>query len=450
LTGRLGYSFKEKYFVEFNFGYNGSENFMKGKRYGFFPALAAGWAPTSEAFMKFLRPAVDYMKIRFSHGTVGNDNLNDRFVYLTRVEQTGASVGFGTNNGNGYGSGAGINFTYYGNPGATWEEAAKTNLGLELHFLKNFSLQFDVFYEKRTNIWTRMYKWPDLFGFTVVPYANVGEMENRGLDGFLEYNKELAPHISLNAKATFSFARNRVLANGEETKKYAYQSSVGRPHNSLLGYLTDGYFTDEAEVAASPSQRAIGGADPLPGDIRYKDVNADGLIDESDRVFMGYPGIPEISYGLGLGMMCKGFDCSVLLQGADRVSFWAVPLLFEQENRGNIYDFMADNYWSADRPDPQAAFPRLGIGDQRNNYTESDKWLKNGRYLRLKQAELGYSLPPAGWLKKWGMGSLRIYANGLNLYTWSPFDWWDVESKDRNGAYYPVQRVVNLGIEVKF
>jgi TonB-linked SusC/RagA family outer membrane protein len=449
ITGRASYSFKDTYFAEFNFGYNGSENFMKGRRFGFFPAAAVGWVPTAEPFMKFLKPAIDYMKIRFSHGTVGNDNLSDRFVYLTRVEQTDINVGFGTNNGYGYGAGKGINFTYYGNPSATWEEARKTDLGVEINFLKDFSLQFDLFYEKRTNIWTQMYKWPDLFGFTVVPYANVGEMENKGFDGFLEYKKVVNKDLSFNVKATFSFAKNKVLANGEEKKKYEYQSKIGRPHNSLLGYVTDGYFTDDAQVAASPSQRAIGGTDPKAGDLKYKDINEDGVIDGFDRVFMGYPTIPEITYGVGMGVAYKGFDLSFLFQGADRVSFWAIPLIFKEENYGNVYDFMIDNYWTEDHPNPNATFPRLGIGEQKNNYVESDKWLQNGRYIRLKQAELGYSLP-AGLVQKWGMGSLRIYTNGLNLFTLSPFTWWDAESKSKNGSYYPVQRILNVGVEVKF
>ena len=449
ITGRAGYSFRDTYFVEFNFGYNGSENFAKGKRYGFFPAVAAGWTPTAERFMRFLRPAIGYVKIRLSHGSVGNDNLIDRFVYLTRVERTNTGVGFGTNNGYGYGSGQGINFTSYGNPDATWEKAVKTNLGIEVNFLKGFALQFDLFYEKRSNIWTKMEKWPDLFGFTVVPYDNVGRMENKGFDGFLEYAKSVGDDLSFNLKATFSFARNKILANGEEAKKYAYQSRTGRPHQSLLGYISDGYFADNAQVAGSPSQRAISGADPQAGDIKYKDVNADGVIDEFDRVFMGYPTTPEVTCGFGMETIYRGFDISFLFQGAGRVSFWAIPLIFEQENQGNIYSFMVDNYWSESHPDPQAAFPRLGIGSQKNNYVESDKWLQNGRYLRLKQAEMGYSLP-AGRIKKWGMGSVRLYVNGINLLTWAPFTWWDAESKNRTGSYYPVQRVVNIGAEVKF
>ncbi|MDR1883557.1 MAG: TonB-dependent receptor [Prevotella sp.] len=453
VTGRSSYSFNNKYFAEFNFGYNGSENFAKGNRYGFFPAYAVGWVPTEEPFMDFLKPAVNYLKIRLSHGTVGNDNLYDtsnnrqRFVYMSRVEQVDSNVGFGTNNGYGYGYGKGINFTYDGVASAMWEEAAKTDAGLELRFLKDFNLQFDAFYEKRTNIWTQVANISDLYGLSVTPYANVGEMENRGFDGFLEYTKSVNKDLSLNAKATFSFARNKILANGEETKKYEYQSKIGRPHNSLMGYISDGYFIDDAHVQNSPSQSALG--TPKAGDIKYKDINGDNVIDEFDRVFMGYPSVPEVTYGLGLGAVYKGFDLSLLFQGADRVSFFAIPKVFEEDNRGNIYSFIVDNYWTEDNPDLNAAFPRLGIGTQSNNYANSDKWLQNGRYIRLKQAEVGYSLP-TGLVKSWGIGSIRVYANGLNLFTLSPFKWWDAESKSSNGAYYPIQRVLNMGVEVKF
>lgn len=454
ITGRASYSYLNKYFAEFNFGYNGSENFAKGKRYGFFPAVAVGWVPTDESFMEWMKPAIEYMKIRLSHGTVGNDNLvwNDakqRFVYQTRVEYVGSNVGFGTNNGYGYGYGGGINFTYYGNPNATWEEAAKTDVGLEVRFLKDFNLQFDLFYEKRKNIWTQMSKTPDLFGFATTPFANAGEMENKGFDGFLAYDKKINKDLSIGAKATFTFSRNKILANGEEAKRYEYQSKIGRPHNSLLGYVTDGYFVDDEHVANSPSQTGISGTAPKAGDVKYKDINGDGVIDEFDRVFMGYPTVPEISYGLGLNVQYKGFDASLLFQGADRVSFFASPKTFEQENRGNIYTFFVDNYWSEENPDLNAEFPRLGIGNQTNNYSNSDKWLQNGRYIRLKQAEVGYTFPKTT-TQKWGIGTLRFYANGMNLFTISPFDWWDPEPRSYSGTYYPIQRIVNFGVQVKF
>lgn len=454
ITGRASYSYMNKYFTEFNFGYNGSENFAKGKRYGFFPAIAVGWVPSEESFMDWMKPAIDYMKIRLSHGTVGNDNLywdnaKQRFVYQTRVEYVSSNVGFGTNNGYGYGYGAGINFTYYGNPNATWEEAAKTDVGIEVRFLEDFNLQLDLFYEKRTNIWTQMSKTPDVFGFATTPFANAGEMENKGFDGFLEYNKAINKDLVLGAKATFTFSRNNILANGEEAKKYEYQSKIGRPHNSLLGYVTDGYFVDDEDVANSPSQTAISGAVPSAGDVKYKDINGDGVINEFDREFMGYPTVPEITYGLGLNAQYKGFDVSLLFQGADRVSFFATPRTFIQENRGNIYDFFVDNYWSKENPDLQAEFPRLGIGNQTNNYSNSDKWLQNGRYMRLKQAEVGYTFPSV-MTQKWGIGTLRFYANGLNLFTVAPFDWWDPEPRRSAGTYYPIQKVVNFGVQVKF
>jgi len=450
ITGRVSYAFQNKYFTEFNFGYNGSENFKKGERYGFFPAIAVGWVPSSESFMDFMKPAIDYMKIRVSHGTVGNDNLNDRFAYLTRVEQIdGSNVGFGTNNGYGYGAGKGINFTYYGNPAATWEKATKTDIGIEVRFLKDFNLQFDLFHEKRTNIWTELQYTPELFGFSKLPYANIGEMKNKGFDGFLEYRKQFNKDFALTAKFTYSFSQNEILADGKEKKKYEYQSEVGRSYGSNLGYISNGYFVDEEDVANSPSQTAISGAAPKPGDVKYVDYNGDGVIDEFDRVFLGHPTIPEITYGLGLSAEYKGFDLSVLFQGADRVSFFANPKTFSEVRRGNVYDFMVDNYWSEANPDLQADFPRLGIGEQTNNYTNSDKWLQNGKYIRLKQAEFGYTLP-TNMVRKFGIGSVRFYTNGVNLFTISPFKWWDAESKSSNGAYYPIQRVFNFGVEVKF
>lgn len=448
LTGRVNYAFDQKYFAEANFGYNGSENFAPGKRYGFFPSMALGWVPTQENFMSFIKPVVDYMKIRLSHGYVGNDGLNSRFVYLTRVEGTSTNVGFGTNNGYGYGAGSGINITYYGNPDATWERAAKTDLGLEMHFLKNFVLQADIFYERRDNIWVQLSRVPDIFGFSTNPYANAGEMENKGMDAFLEYTKPLGEDVSINFKGTFTFSQNKILANGEEKKKFEYQSAIGQPYGRQMGYIAEGLFIDQAEIDNSPSQVSIGG-ESMPGDIKYKDVNNDGIIDQFDRVYMGHPTIPEITYGFGSNLFVKNFDFSFLFQGASRVSFFANPKAFPEENRGNVLTLIADSYWSQETQDLNADFPRLGIGGQTKNYTNSSWWLKDGQYLRLKQVELGYSLPKLT-LGRYNIDNARIYVNGLNLFTWSPFDWWDPESKSSSGMYYPIQKVINAGIEIKF
>jgi TonB-linked SusC/RagA family outer membrane protein len=448
ITGRATYGYDDKYFAEFNFGYNGSESFAPGKKYGFFPSFAAGWVPSKESFMEFMKPAIHFLKFRISHGYVGHDGLTTRFAYLTRVQETDSNVGFGTNNGYGYGSGKGISITYYGNPDATWEKAAKTDIGLEMHFLEGFRLQADVFYEKRTDIWVALNKTPDMLGFSQVPYANAGEMENKGIDGFLEYSKFFDNGFGINVKGTFSYARNKILKNGDETKAYAYQSALGRPHNSNMGYLAERYFIDEADIAASPSQVAIGGV-PKPGDIKYTDYNGDGEVNNFDRVFMGYPTVPEITYGIGANLMYKAFDFSFMFQGADHVSFFGRPSIFSQSNRGNVYTMVRDSYWNTTTQDLNATFPRLAVGDQTKNYTNSSKWLQNGAYIRLKQIEFGYTLPKT-LSKKTGMNECRFFVNGLNLLTFSKFKWWDAESKSSNGLYYPIQATINVGIDINF
>jgi TonB-linked SusC/RagA family outer membrane protein len=457
-TGRLTYSFDNRYFAEYNFGYNGSENFARGKRYGFFPAVAVGWVPTAESFMDFIKPAVEYLKIRFSYGQVGNDRIGsvasvNRFAYLTRVQSTSSNVGFGTNNGFGYGSGAGLSVTYYGNPDATWETAIKSDLGIDIRFLKGFRLQLDLFRERRNNIWTPIWNMPGIFGTVEIDNTpaiggNMGEMDNKGLDGFLEYNKSFNEDWSLSVKGTYSFARNKVLKNSEAAPLWNYQNKIGQRHNMSLGYIAEGLFIDEQEIRNSPSQSFLGGTS-LPGDIRYRDVNGDGVVDEYDQVFIGNPSIPETTYGVGASAVYRHFDISFLFQGAANVSFFAKPRAFDDSGTLSVYTYIRDNRWTETTQDPNAKIPRTATGSQNKNYVNSTWWQKNGRYLRLKQAEIGYTLP-ARWITKTGIKHARIYANGMNLLTFSPFKLWDPESKSSDGMYYPVQRIFNVGVEVKF
>lgn len=466
LTGRATYAFDNRYFAEFNFGYNGSENFSPGKRYGFFPAVAVGWVPTAESFMEFIQPTIDFMKIRVSHGQVGNDQIGgvggvNRFAYLSRIKETDTNVGFGSNNGYGYGAGQGIDVTYYGNPDATWETATKTDIGLEIGFLRGFRLQADFFYEKRTNIWTSLSKIPAIYGYepknsdgnydangTIPLGGNVGEMENKGIDGFLEYNKMFGKDWTVVLKGTFSYSQNKVLKNGEEIPKYAYQSKIGRSYGLNLGYVAEGLFIDDKEVENSPSQSFLGGT-PKLGDIRYKDVNEDGKIDDFDRVYQGNPSIPQISYGIGLNIIYKNIDFAVLLQGVSRVSFYAKPKPFNQIDQGNVYKITEESRWTEENQDLNARFPRLAIGDQNNNYTNSSWWLEDGSYIRLKQMEIGYTLPKK-LMSFVGIKSARFYGNGLNLLTFSPFKWWDPEARDQTGSFYPPQRILNVGVEINF
>jgi TonB-linked SusC/RagA family outer membrane protein len=448
LAGRMNYAFQDKYMLEYNFGYNGSENYAIGKRLGFFPSYAIGWVPTKEPFMSFMLPVIDFMKIRFSNGQVGNDQTGNRFSYITRVQTTSTNVGFGTNNGYGYGSGAGIDITYYGNPDATWETATKTDLGTEMHFLKSFTLNFDVFREVRTNIWTALNKTPGIYGFsTLIPSANVGKMENKGFDGFLEFSKQVTKDFNITFKGTFTYADNKILANGDAIPRYDYQSKIGQNVNANYGYISEGLFIDKAEIDHSPTQIFLGTSNP--GDIRYRDINKDGKIDNFDMVYIGSPNVPKTTYGFGTSLSYKGFDISFLLQGATDISFMISPKAFGEVNRGNVFTFMNDSHWSTENQNLSASFPRLGVGPQNNNYVASTFWLRNGSYLRLKQAEFGYTLPER-ITKRIRAKNMRIYTNGLNLLTFSAFKWWDAESKNANGIYYPIQRVLNVGIDIKF
>ena len=458
ITGRLTYAYNNRYFFEFNFGYNGSENFASGKRFGFFPAAAIGWAPSEESFFDFARPAVEYLKIRFSHGQVGNDKIGSvagvsRFAYLSRVQSTSSNVGFGTNNGYGYGYGAGLSITYYGSPDATWETATKSDLGIDARFLNGWHLQADLFHERRKNIWTAIYNIPGIFGTTEVDGVpaiggNMGEMENKGFDGFLEYSHAFNSNWSLNVKGTYSFARNKILKNAEATPVWAYQDKIGQRHNMPFGYTAERLFIDELDIKNSPDQSYLGGAS-LPGDIKYKDENEDGVIDNFDRVFQGHPTVPEISYGIGASATYRAFDLSLLFQGAENVSFYAKPQAFDDTNKGNIYTYIRDNRWTRETRDMNAKIPRTAIGTQNKNYVNSTWWLENGSYLRLKQAELGYTLP-GEWTSQIGIKHARIYVNGMNLFTVSAFKLWDAESKSTTGMYYPIQRVFNFGLEVNF
>ncbi|MDP4157569.1 MAG: SusC/RagA family TonB-linked outer membrane protein, partial [Bacillota bacterium] len=336
----------------------------------------------------------------------------------------------------------------YGNPDATWETATKTDLGTEIHFLKNFTLNFDLFKEVRTNIWTQLNKTPDIFGFSsLIPSANIGKMENKGFDGFLEYSHQFNKDLSVTFKGTFTYADNKILATGDAVPLYAYQSRIGQNVNANYGYVSDGLFIDQAEIDHSPSQIFLGTVQP--GDIKYKDINHDGKIDNFDQVYIGNPTVPKVTYGIGAGLSYKGFDLSLLFQGAAQVSFRAAPKAFNEVNRGNVYTIMNDSHWDTQSQNLYAAFPRLGVGTQNNNYVNSTFWLRDGSYLRLKQAEIGFTLP-ASISRRVRSKDIRVYANGLNLLTFSPFKWWDPESKSSTGIYYPVQRVVNVGVDIKF
>jgi len=451
LSARATYVFNSKYIAEFNMGYNGSENYAAGKKFGFFPAYAIGWVTSSEEFFKPLLKYISLVKIRVTSGTVGNDQIDNRFSYLTRVAGTSTNIGFGTNNGYGYGHGSGVNITYFGNPDATWEESQKSDLGIEIAFLNGFRVNGDLFYEKRTKIWDQLTKIPSLYGYgDKIPSGNVGEMENKGFDGSLEYFRKVNNKLTIQFKGTFLWSKNTILKSGAVTPKYPYQSWIGRSSSDNMGYIAQGLFKDQNDVDGSPNQSTLGGQYGA-GDIKYKDLNADGKIDQFDRTFIGYPrDVPRISFGAGASVTYMNVDFNFLFSGSGQTSFMPMPKSFVDTDRGNVYQAVADDHWSAENQNLNAAFPKLGTGRQDNNYQTSTFWQKDGSYVRLKQAEIGYSFN-AKFLKQSKIfESFRLYLTGVNLLAFSKFTWWDPESQNTSGVYYPVQKLVNFGFNARF
>ena len=445
LAGRFTYGYDNRYLMEFNFGYNGSENFISGRRFGFFPSIAGAWVVSGEPFWEGIRSKVNLLKIRASYGLSGNDYLADssnnivRFPYLTTVNMNKALyVWFSPN----FVKQTGHEIKTVGNPLATWEESTKLNVGLELGLFDALTLNVDVYKENRTGIFMQRRSLPSTMGLSgVTPYGNLGEVENRGVDVSLEYNKAFNKDLLVSVRGTFTYAHNEVKARDEA--KYlpnAYNSVLGKPVNSVYGLVADGLFASQEEIDNSPRQTFM--PDYLPGDIKYRDMNGDGVIDANDRTSLGYPTVPEIMYGFGASVNYKRWDFSFFFQGTARVSLRMYdmhPFRDNQYSGFNMTQYVADDHWSEADPNPNAAYPRLDYRYNANNTQTSSFWIKNGSYLRLKSVELGFTYK-----------SLRAYLAGTNLFIISPFKYWDPEMGSGNGLKYPLQRVVKLGLQYNF
>ena len=445
LAGRFTYGYDNRYLMEFNFGYNGSENFISGHRFGFFPSIAGAWVVSSEPFWEGIRSKVNLLKIRASYGLSGNDYLADssnnivRFPYLTTVNMNKALyVWFSPN----FVKQTGHEIKTVGNPLATWEESTKLNIGLELGLFDALTLNVDVYKEDRTGIFMQRRSLPSTMGLSgVTPYGNLGEVENRGVDVSLEYNKAFSKDLLVSVRGTFTYAHNEVKARDEA--KYLpnkYNSVLGKPVNSVYGLVADGLFASQEEIDNSPRQTFM--PDYLPGDIKYRDLNGDGVIDANDRTSLGYPTVPEIMYGFGASVNYKRWDFSFFFQGTARVSLRMYdmhPFRDNQYSGFNMTQYVADDHWSEADPNPNAAYPRLDYRYNANNTQTSSFWIRNGSYLRLKSVELGFTYK-----------SLRAYLAGTNLFVISPFKYWDPEMGSGNGLKYPLQRVVKLGLQYNF
>ena len=323
LAGRVTYGFDKRYLFEANFGYNGSENFAAGKRFGFFPSVAVGWVISNEPFWKGIKEQVNLFKLRASYGLVGNDVISkdyaDRFPYLTTVDM---GQGYDVYIGNNFQRKYGPILSVYGNPNATWEESRKLDIGVEIGLFDSLNIIFDWFKEKRSGIFMQRTSLPSTFGMSgITPWANIGKVDNSGVDISVDYNKAFSKDLILSLRGTFTYAHNEIVEMDEPKYKWAYQYKAGHPINSIQCLIAEGLFRDEEEIASSPSQDIYATTYPIrPGDVKYRDLNDDKIIDDNDMCWTGNPTVPEIIYGFGFSLKYKGFDCSAFFQGQGKVS----------------------------------------------------------------------------------------------------------------------------------
>ena len=462
LAGRLLYDWDYKYFVNFNFGYTGSENFAPGRQYGFFPAVSFAWNVAGEQFMKDHLSWVKLFKIRYSYGKAGNDQLmgGERFPYLYTITElfddqdppqpTGGYqwADFGSDRYFG-----GMIYSQVASSNVTWEVATKRNLGFDFE-TKDITANIDFFNEKRTGIYMSRNFLPEIVGLESVPRANVGAVKSHGFDGRFLYRKQLG-EVSLSARGNITYSKNEILEMDEQNNVYPYQNQEGYRVDQSRGLISLGLFEDYEDIRNSPTQTF---GTYQPGDIKYKDVNGDGVINDGDRVAIGATRRPNLIYGLGASANWKGFSLGIHFQGAGKSTFSTYGKTVHAFSEGEwgqvMKGVMGDNRWiSADisgdpaTEDPNASYPRLSFGPNPNNFRESTFWLRDGRYLRLKTIDIGYNLPNS-ITSKVGVNNVRLYLVGTNLVTWSKFKLWDPELATPRGEDYPPTKSITMGINI--
>lgn len=462
IAGRLTYAFRDTYFLEVNMGYNGSENFARGHRFGFFPAVALGWMMSSEKWFEPATKVIDMLKWKASYGKVGNDDIggNRRWVYEPTIV-TGGSWYYGQSGNQG---GSGIRVGEVENLEASWEEALKLNAGVEFSLFNKVRVQADYFREKRQGIFLKRAGLPAIVGVSTVPYVNIGETLNQGFDATVEYMHKVNDDLFITARGNFTFNRNKLINNDEPDWEYRYQNLIGKPFGSggstqPFGLIALGLFESEEEIANSPVQNF---GEYRVGDIKYQDVNGDGIVDEQDAVAIGYTNLPEITYGFGATAQWKGWDFNLFFQGVARTSFFLSgssirsPFSTGNMERAAINEDVYGNVWMSTNTAEQNAgvtYPRLSAGSggagSTNNNRASTWWLRDGSFLRLKSMEIGYSLPQH-ILQKSFIKSLRFYISGNNLLCFSPFKLWDPEKGTSDGSGYPLNRTFSIGFNANF
>ena len=439
-SGRFTYDYGQRYLVELNFGYNGTERLAKKERFEFFPAVSLGWVISNEKFFEPMTKYIDNLKIRGSYGLVGSDETGlsagaQHFLYIDQVSLN--NIGFTT--------GVDMNYTLYG-PLVTnyavvnggWERVKKLDIGIDLELFRQLTITADYFNEKRYNILLHREAWPESLGYyTAKPWSNKGKVDNWGIELSVNWRKEFTKDLYVDFRGNFTYTENKYVNLDEPVYPYVWKTSTGKPLSRTTGYIAQGLFSSQEEIDNSPTQNL--GSTVKPGDIKYRDVNGDGKIDGSDQVMISpYGTTPRIQYGLGMNVTYKKFDFGVFFNGSAKRTIMISGISPFGQSDYNVMQFIADDYWSESNPNPNAKYPRLGLTSSQtaNNTVASTYWMRNGNFIRFKTLELGYKF-------KYG----RVYLNGDNIAVFSPFKLWDPEL---SWNAYPLQRTFNIGVQLNF
>lgn len=439
-SGRFTYDYGQRYLAEFNFGYNGTERLARADRFEFFPAMSLGWVISNEAFFEPLRDKVDNLKVRASFGEVGSDDLDypTNFVYIDQVslDKIGWTTG---DNFNTYK--VGPQLERYAVQNACWKRSQKLDVGIDITLFRNWNIIFDYFHEKRYNILMMRAAWPNMIGFSnALPYSPIGEMSNQGYEVSTSYSTQIGKNLTIDFRGNFTYTKNKYVYIDEIWHEYPWQIKTGRPLSYQYGYVAEGLFGSQEEIDNHAKQEL--GSTPMPGDIKYRDLNGDGVINSYDQAFISELGKdPRIQYGFGVNLTYKKWDLGVFFNGS------AMRKINMNKDGGvhpfgaeshNVFQYVAENRWTEENQNPHAQYPRLGITNSEtdNNRQNSTYWLRNGNFLRFKQLEVGYTF-------KYG----RVYLTGDNIAVFSPFKEWDPELE---WYKYPLQRTFNIGLQLNF
>ena len=469
IAGRATYSWKDRYFAEFNIGYNGAENFSPKHRFGTFPAFGVGWVVSNEKFWQPLSKAVSFLKIRYTDGKVGNSEVSDRrFMYLDQMKENGDyGYKFGPN-GTKWSGYETVNMAV----DLIWEESRKQDLGIDLKlFNDDLSIVFDLFKERRENILLkREHSIPSFLGYnTSAPYGNIGIIENKGFDGTIEYNKRINKDWVIALRGNVTFNKDKWIQGELPEQKYEWMNQYGRNINGAKGYVAEGLFTQaeiddmarweslsDANKAITPKPFASQFGTVKAGDIKYKDLNNDGQIDAYDQTYISRGDVPTTVYGFGFTVGWKDLSVGMMFQGvagAERVLNGSSVNPFNGGGgSGNLYSNIGDR-WTEENPDQNAFYPRLSYGSETtsniNNFQKSTWWVRNMNFLRLKTLQISYNLPKP-WVNKVHLKNAAVYVMGTNLFTLSRFKLWDPELNTDNGASYPNTTSYSVGINFTF